>query len=224
LLNKKDLEKIQAELEDYDLTREKMFETARSAARFSGWAIVQIHRQEMKAAVETLHKARRALASLKEIVKSHSEFASSPNVVVAYQEYAEAKLLQGIASKRRILSQREVDVDVVPYMLGMLDLIGELRRMTLDHLRRGASLEAEKTLTLMETIYEDLYALDHTAIIPTFRHKMDTARKLIEVTRGDVVTETRRLSLENSIDNLKTVLTRTKGLKLGRNVSRSFNT
>jgi predicted translin family RNA/ssDNA-binding protein len=59
-------------------------------------------------------------------------------------------------------------------------------------------------------VYEDLYSIDHTAIIPNFRHKMDIARKLIESTRGDVVTEIRRLSLENTVKDLSDVLARKK--------------
>ncbi len=215
LLDKKDLQMIRADLEDHDNTREKMFEASRSATRLSGWAIVQIHRNEISAAKETLEKARGTLKNLEKLLKPRSEFDSAPNVITAYQEYAEARLLLGIVSKGRLLSKKQVGVDVVPYLLGLLDFTGELRRLTLNHLRRGMAKEAEKTLALMEAVYEDLYSLDHTAIIPTFRHKMDIARKLIESTRGDVVTETRRLSLENMIKNLKDALTKMKGLRLG---------
>jgi translin len=222
LLNRKDLERIQADLKNYDVTREKVFEASRSATRFSGWAIVQIHRQDMKAADETLKKAKTTLTILDKLLDSCSELGSAPNVIVAYQEYTEAKLLQGIVSNGKLLSQKQVGVEVLPYLLGILDFIGELRRMALNHLRKGEATEAEKTLALMEAVYEDLYSLDHTAIIPTFRHKMDIARKLIESTRGDVVTETRRLSLENTIKNLKDILTRTKGLKLDRTASKSL--
>ncbi len=222
MLDKKDLAKMRIDLEDYDLTREKMFETARSATRFSGWAIVQIHRQEMKAADETLRKVKGTLANLRKLLDSRPELSSAPSVIVAYQEYVEARLLQGIVAKKKLLSRRQVGVNVVPYLLGLLDLIGELRRMSLNHLRKGEAREAEKTLALMEAVYEDLFALDHTAIIPTFRHKMDTARKLIESTRGDVVTETRRLSLENTIKDLKNTIT-TKGFKLDPTTSKSHN-
>lgn len=222
MLNRKDLERIQADLKNYDVTREKVFEASRSATRFSGWAIVQIHRQDMKAADETLKKAKTTLTILDKLLDSCSELGSAPNVIVAYQEYTEAKLLQGIVSNGKLLSQKQVGVEVLPYLLGILDFIGELRRMALNHLRKGEATEAEKTLALMEAVYEDLYSLDHTAIIPTFRHKMDIARKLIESTRGDVVTETRRLSLENTIKNLKDILTRTKGFKLDRTASKSL--
>jgi predicted translin family RNA/ssDNA-binding protein len=82
--------------------------------------------------------------------------------------------------------------------------------MVLNNLRKGEAREAEKNFALMEDVYEDLYSIDHTAIIPTFRHKMDIARKLIESTRGDVVTEIRRLSLENTVKDLSDVLAKKK--------------
>lgn len=210
MLEKKDLQNIQVELEDYDLTREKMFESSRAATRLSGWAIVQLHRNEVKEAEETLEKAKGTLTSLRRLLDARSELNSAPTVVVAFQEYAEAKLLHGIVTKRRLLSQKQVGVEILPYLLGLLDFTGELRRMVLNNLRKGEAKEAEKNFALMEDVYEDLYSLDHTAIIPTFRHKMDIARKLIESTRGDVVTEIRRLSLENTVKDLRNVLARKK--------------
>jgi translin len=210
LLDKKDLEKIQTELEDYDLTREKMFEFSRAATRLSGWAIVQLHRNEVGEAEQTLEKAKDTLTGLRRLLVARSELNSTPTVVVAFQEYAEAKLLHGIVTKRRLLSQKQIGVEILPYLLGLLDFIGELRRMVLNNLRKGEAREAEKSFALMEDVYEDLYSIDHTAIIPTFRHKMDIARKLIESTRGDVVTEIRRLSLENTVKDLSDVLAKEK--------------
>jgi translin len=210
LLDKKDLEKIQEELEDYDLTREKMFESSRAATRLSGWAIVQLHRNDVKDAEETLEKAKGTLTGLRRLLIARSELNSAPTVVVAFQEYTEAKLLHGIVTKRKLLSRKQIGVEILPYLLGLLDFIGELRRMVLNNLRKGEAKEAEKNFALMEDVYEDLYSIDHTAIIPNFRHKMDIARKLIESTRGDVVTEIRRLSLENTVKDLSDVLARKK--------------
>jgi len=143
-------------------------------------------------------------------VIARSELNSAPTVVVAFQEYTEAKLLHGIVTKRKLLSRKQIGVEILPYLLGLLDFIGELRRMVLNNLRKGEAREAEKNFALMEDVYEDLYSIDHTAIIPTFRHKMDIARKLIESTRGDVVTEIRRLSLENTVKDLSDVLAKKK--------------
>ena len=88
------------------------------------------------------------------------------------------------------------------YVLGLLDAVGEFRRMALNCLRRGEVRKAEKLLGAMEGIYDDLQGLEHTSIIPTFRVKMDAARRIIESTRGDVVTEVRRFSLEEALNRL----------------------
>ena len=74
--------------------------------------------------------------------------------------------------------------------------------MALNSLRKGDVGKAEKLLDAMEGVYDDLQTLEHTSIVPTFRVKMDAARRIIETTRGDVVTEIRRFSLEQALDRL----------------------
>lgn len=199
----KDLEKVQVDLEKYDSIREKMLEVSRLATRLSDMAIIMMHRGDLKKAKETLHQAENSLKKIERVLKSNPELRNSGNVVVAYQEYAEAKLLFHIVQDGKLPSLEKIGVESTPYILGLLDFIGELRRMALNFLRKGRAVEAEKMLKLMENIYEDLISLDHAAIIPMFRRKMDVARKMVEITRGDVVTEIRRMSLERAIRGLE---------------------
>jgi translin len=199
LLWKADIDLIQKDLAELDAVRDGVFETSRISVRFSGRAIVELHRGDFKKAAEHLANAEKALRDLEKMVKKREELKHQGNVTVAYQEYAEAKLLSNIMKKEKILSLSEVGVGMEPYLLGLLDLVGELRRMCLNFLRSGKVSKAEHSLKMMEEFYEDLYSLDHTAIIPNFRHKMDAARKIIEATRGDVVSDIRRLSLETAL-------------------------
>jgi translin len=182
-----------------DAARDGVFEVSRMAIRSAGRAIVELHRGDFAKASEQIASAEAALRDLEKTVRKREELKYMGNVGVAYQEYAEAKLLYCMMKEERILSIDEVGVETESYLLGLLDFIGELRRMCLNHLRAGQVSKAECSLEAMEGIYEDLYSIDHTAIIPNFRHKMDIARKIIETTRGDVVTEVRRLSLENAL-------------------------
>lgn len=202
-LMRKDLEKIQTDLEKYDSIREKMLEVSRLATRLSGMAIIMMHRGDLKKAEETLHEAENSLREIERLLKGNPELRSTGNIVVAYQEYAEAKLLFQVIQEGKLPSLKRVGVESTPYILGLLDFIGELRRMTLNFLRKGSAIEAEKMLKLMENIYEDLISLNHAAIIPMFRRKADIARKIVETTRGDVVTEIRRMSLEKAIRGLE---------------------
>jgi translin len=199
----KDLERIQADLEKYDSIREKLFEVSRLATRLSDMAIIMMHRGDLKKAEETLHQAEKSLREIERFLKGNPELGKSGNVILAYQEYTEAKLLFHVIQEGKLPSLKKVGVESTPYILGLLDFIGELRRMSLNFLRKGRAVEAEKMLKLMENIYEDLISLNHAAIIPTFRRKADIARKIVETTRGDVVTEIRRMSLEKAIRGLE---------------------
>lgn len=202
LISSKDLKQIQESLTSFDEIREKMLAVSRVATRLSDWSIIQMHRNDMERAEISLKEAKEALVQIRDLVKNTPELRQTGSVLVAYQEYVEAVLLRGLLKEGKLASLKETDVEPVPYILGILDLIGELRRVTLNHLRRGKGNEADKTLKVMEELYEAVLTLDHTAIVPTFRVKADAARRIIESTRGDVITEIRRMSLEEAIRDL----------------------
>ena len=203
MLSKADAEKIQAELFSYDKAREKLQPLTRNATRLCGWAIIQIHRQQLDLAKKTLDEAKQVLDEIQTLVSSHSELPQFGQVLVAFQEYAEAKLLFQMKKNGKLASLQEVGTNSTAYLLGMLDFIGEMRRMTLDALRHGDAEKAESLLGAMERIYEDLLALDRTSILPNFRRKLDADRRIIETTRGDVASDLRRVSLEKAVRSLE---------------------
>lgn len=203
MLSKIELSRLQQQITEYDKTREKLLDLTRKIIRLAGWAIIQIHRRQIAKAKVTLKEAEGLIVEVSGLLKERFEFRQVGYVIVAFQELAEAKILLGFVTRKKLLSQREVGVDWVPYLLGLLDFLGELRRMTMDRLKAGDLKDAERAFESMETIYEDLLSLDRASIIPNFRRKMDTARKLVESTRADVVGDIRRVSLENAMKNLE---------------------
>ncbi len=202
MIAKKDLDAIRNDLSRYDKVREQVFTLSRETVRLAGSSILQIHRGDSKGAAATIRQAEESLGRVRKLCEDFSEFATSAGVVVAFQEFVEASALYSFVEKGSIPSLDDLEVEWRSYMLGLLDVVGEFRRMSLNGLRKGDVGLAERTLVVMEGIYEDLQSLDHTSIIPTFRVKMDAARRIIEATRGDVVTEARRLSLEQALDRL----------------------
>lgn len=203
MLAKKDLVLIQKDLTRYDKAREEILNLSRIAVRLSGSSILEIHRGDLKSASSSLEKVERALEEIEAVSKDLAELRNSQGVIVAFQEFVEATALASFVEKGRIPSLSEVRSDPRSYVLGLLDVIGEFRRMSLNSLRKGEVEKAEKLLHLIEGIYEDLQGLEHTGIVPTFRVKMDAARRIIETTRGDVVTEVRRYSLEKALGRLE---------------------
>lgn len=203
MLAKKDLALLQKGLVRFDTVREDILTLSRVATRLSGSSILEIHRGDLKTAAASLQQAEKALARIDELSQDFAELRASQGVIVGFQEYVEASALKSYVEKGRIPSLSDVRSDPRSYMLGLLDVIGEFRRMALNSLRKGAVEKAEDLLGLMEGVYEDLQSLEHTAIVPTFRVKMDSARRIIEATRGDVVTEVRRYSLEKALGRLE---------------------
>ncbi len=203
MLSKRDLASVQKQLVHYDEAREAVLSLSRTATRLAGSSILEIHRGDMEAASNTLRKVEQTLSKIEILANDFSEFKTSSGVVVAFQEYVEAMTLRSFAQSERIPTISELKTDNRSYVLGLLDAVGEFRRMALNCLRRGEVKKAEKLLGAMEGVYDDLQTLEHTSIIPTFRVKMDADRRIIESTRGDVVTEVRRFALEQSLDRLE---------------------
>jgi len=199
VLSKSDMHQIQAELLSYDKAREQLQTSTRTITRLCSWAIIQVHRGNLSQASKTLSEAKDSLDELQTLLTSHSELPQFGQVLVAFQEFAEAKLLWHLRKNGKIATLKEVGTGSTAYLLGMLDFVGEMRRMTLDALRREEAEEAQKLLSSMESIYEDLMSLDRTSILPNYRHKLDAARRILEATRGDVSTDLRRVSLEKAL-------------------------
>jgi translin len=213
MLSKDDMHQIQAELLSYDKAREQLQTLTRSVTRLCSWAIIQVHRGNLSQASKTISEAKDSLDDLQNLLSSHSELPQFGQVLVAFQEYAEARLLYNMKKTGKVATLKEVGTGSTAYLLGMLDFIGEMRRMTLDSLRHGDAGNAQKLLSAMESIYEDLMSLDRASILPNFRHKLDAARRILETTRGDVATDLRRVSLENALRDVER--------KLGPRVKRS---
>jgi len=203
LLAKKDLGSIQKQLSRFDQVREQVLSLSRNAIRLAGASILDIHRGRLDSAGTNIQEIEQILDKIRELSKSVPELGTSQSVFVAFQEYTEAIALRSFADSGKIPTLQQTRADYRAYMLGLLDVVGEFRRMALNSLRKGDIPKAEKLLEGMEGIYDNLHTLEHTSIIPTFRPKMDAARRIIETTRGDVVTEVRRFSLERALDRLE---------------------
>jgi translin len=203
MLSKSDFDQIQNELISYDKARENLQTLTRNATRLCSWAIIQVHRGKLDQASKTLSEAKQSLDELDGLLSAHKELPQFGQVLVAFQEYTEAKLLFNMKKTGKLASLKDVGTSNTAYLLGMLDFIGELRRMILDALRKGNTDEAQKLLSTMERVYEDLMSLDRTSILPNFRRKLDADRRILEATRGDVATDLRRVSLERALRSVE---------------------
>jgi translin len=198
------LEKIQEELRKREGVREEVQRDMRRATRLSKQAILFTHQERFEDAKNLLEEVSRIFAKLREVSKGHPELFHSGLVSAAFEEYTEAHTLLRLIEEDRFIYPEELGVPAISYVLGLGDVVGELRRRALDSIRKGKVEAAEICLERMERIYSELTAMDDAYLLVSgLRRKCDVARHLIEITRGDVTIEARRSALAQSILKLE---------------------
>lgn len=204
---KKLLEKVRVELKQKEEVKEEIQKSMRKATRLSKQAILYIHQAKLTEAKKLLKETARLFANLTKLSEKHPDLFYSGIVDAAFQEYAEAQVMLSLVEKEQFMSPELLGVPSIDYVLGLADVIGELRRRALDMLRKGNVRMAEKCLERMEQIYSELMAMDDAyMLVPGLRRKSDIARHVIEATRGDITIEARRNSLEHSIKKLEKMM------------------
>ncbi len=181
---RRDLEEINFVLSEKDRVREEIIKLSRDITRLSSRVVSSVHRERFEDAKRELMTLREQVQRLLGLVKEHDDLKYSGLVYNSLSEYAEAELFYSVIVEHRLLSLRELGIPVVPYLQGLGDLVGELRRLVVRLLDQERVEEAENCLKIMETIYEGLRELNYPdPLIPGVRHKVDVAARLIEDTR-----------------------------------------
>ena len=101
--------------------------------RLCSETIRAIHRRQFELAESRLQKVRVNI----EQIRHSSNLSGWGAALAALQEYVEAEILLAYVKNpnNSIPLQSDLKVSSVAYVLGLADVIGELRRYTLDHLR-----------------------------------------------------------------------------------------
>ena len=154
----------------------------------------------MKAAEKEHANAKSLLASLRKISRgSASRYLVSPEA-----EYVEASAVIALAKDRDVPSMESLGATPEAYLLGLLDTVGELKRLVLDSILQRKLTRAKKYFVVMEELYSlcsPLAVYDH--VVNGARRKIDVARMLVEDTRGLLAEEMGRESVSTSLARLE---------------------
>jgi len=198
------LKEIGEELQEKDKVHEKTMKDVRKIGVSSKQAILLIHQKRFKEAEKLIERARKIISEIKELSTDYPEVIYSGSFSAARQEFSEANIFLKSIKESRFVTPDEINVPSVDYVLGLADVIGEYRRLALDALREGNGKKGEQCLQTMDEIYIELTALDEAyMLVPGLRRKCDVARKLIEITRGDITQEVRRSMLEKHLERFE---------------------
>jgi len=170
------------ELEAREKEQDRILASTREIIRHCSNSIKLMHAGELK----------NARAELSQIEKKISPISKTKVfdylLTQTYQEVAEAHLLLAAVERKELPGFRELGMPFEPYLLGLCDLIGELRREMLESLKRGKKKDAEYYFDLMNAIYDELVPLRFSnSLLPNFRKKQDVARGQVESARSELV-------------------------------------
>jgi translin len=183
--------------------RDEALKQARQLTRACSLAIRAVHRDDKEAMEAQLAEAQQLADVLRDELKDHPELFFAGYTQDSLKEFVEANVTCALIQKQRLQTPEELKVEDATYLNGLAEVVGELRRRTLDILRSGYSEEAERLLGLMDEIYSVLVTMDYPdAITNGLRRQTDLARGIIEKTRGDVTFSLRGEQLTEAIKGL----------------------
>jgi translin len=183
--------------------RDRALAQARQLTRACSLAIRAVHRDEAEVMKEHLEEAHKLAESLKRGLPDYPDLFYAGYTQDALKEFVEASVTCALIQNRPLLTPEELGVSGSTYLNGLAEVVGELRRRTLDILRHGYSQEAERLLGIMDDIFSVLVTMDYPdAITNGLRRQTDLARSIIEKTRGDITFSLRGEHLEQAIGRL----------------------
>lgn len=167
--------------------REQALARARQLTRECSLAIRAVHRDDRDVMEQHLTQARGLADTLRGDLVNYPDLYYAGYTQDALKEFVEANVTCALIQNHPLQTPEELNVEDATYLNGLAEVVGELRRRTLDILRHGYSQEAERLLSCMDEIYSVLVTMDYPdAITNGLRRQTDLARGIIEKTRGDV--------------------------------------
>jgi translin len=180
-------DQIRKRLDAKSQAREKGLKSSRQAIRECANSIRATHRGELELAEELMGAARRSLDIAQEAMEPFPGVYYAGFLQDAEKEYAEARATYALINDKELPQPEELNIGDAPYLNGLAEAIGELRRHILDIMRAGKLERGEELLGAMDDIYYVLVSMDYPdAMTGGLRRTTDVARSIMERTRGDL--------------------------------------
>jgi translin len=197
---KPSLDKITKSLLEVQDAREFLIKNTREIIILCSKSIISVHTGDMKSAKSNLKQAEALL-------KKYNKKATSDlrrYMIMPEQEFVEAASLIAIVEKKEIPSEKILGVMPESYVLGLMDCVGELKRMIFDKIRIGDIDDASRIFEIMENLYLYLYPFSmYDKVLKEARRKIDVDRILVDDVRGAITEEKRRSELIKALSKVQ---------------------
>jgi len=186
---KSSLNNISKSLHSVNAAREYLIKNTRDVVILCSHSIIAAHKGDLRLAKQKIKNAELVLK--KNQKKAKDDFKKY--LITPEQELVEACSFLAVIENKEIPSLKSMKVSKESYILGLLDCIGELKRLMLDNIRKDKLKEANRIFNVMENLYLILYPFAmFDKIVKEARRKLDVNRSLVEESRAIITEEIRR--------------------------------
>lgn len=193
-------DKILAGLDAKNTAREEALRLSRLLVQHASKTIRAVHRYEWAEAQTLLSEASGIAQRLKTATQPQPELYSAGYAQDALKEFAEAHITLALAREENLPDPDSLGVEYAAYLNGLGEAIGEMRRHTLDLIRRSEIERAERLVEAMDEVYAFLTTVDYPdAVTNGLRRTTDMVRGVTERTRGDLTTAARQEKLQAAL-------------------------
>ena len=182
------IESINKKMTAIEVKRESAIAMSRSIIRRTKNMIHAIHQGEEFMSIQGELKA--SVRDMISKLKDEPSVLYSAVVEDAMMEYSEALILSAIVRKKDIPSFESLKITPQSWMLGLANVIGELRRIILTYLMKGDMAKASYYFEIMEEIGNEVMNFDVPDAIVPIRRKQDITRGILERTRSEMTNAT----------------------------------
>lgn len=197
-------ENVKEILDRENEAREHGLDLSRNGIQFSANCIRAVHREQYEEAARLLEENRKMIEKARSILEPYPRIYYAGFLHDAEKEYAEAHTTFALSQGRALPMPGDLGMGPAPFLNGLGEAVGEMRRHVLDLIRNNHLERGEEILGQMDDIYYLLASIDYPAAITAgLKRTNDMVRGVLERTRGDLTTAIRRQSLERTMKELE---------------------
>jgi translin len=166
---------------------DEVMNKSRELVRLAGVIITKLHNDDISSAKKGLVQAKKMSNEL----SKYKDF--DYNTKQSQQEYSEAKIFYSIKVAKRLPGLTEVGTDGEAYLMGMMDVFGELKREIIGSLSNGDVKSARFYHSMMIEMFDATRSVRFAeAVLQGFRRKQDVARIQLESTASELLSFSKR--------------------------------
>jgi translin len=194
------VDSISDQFEAKSAVRDETLRRSRQLIRHCANAIRATHRDDFSDADALLETARSSAAEMIADTQQYPDLFYAGYTQDALKELAEAHITYALVTGGSLPTPDSLHIEPAAYINGLAEAAGEMRRYTLDRLRRGDVATGERLLAVMDDIYSLLITVDFPdAVTGGLRRNTDMVRGVLERTRGDLTTAVRQEEMKAAL-------------------------